>query len=177
MHNTVQQYINVTMEQVKIFKKVIDSSNKINMTYNYITDEISYDYKRIAQILRHHPQISLEEYVITFTLHELGHALDRKNLLNSYDQTLEWYKLSKKLTPSQKKINPLYLELSYLEDKTNLNFELVAWENAIRLNDQYNLVPNNVLENLKLDSLLTYQANYIKSKELFNERVEIPIAL
>src|SRR5699024_3575620 len=120
MHNTILKYINSTMKVVNINKEVISISNNINMTYNYLTDRISFDSNRIAHILNDYPHISLKEYVITFTLHELGHSLDRECLLASYDQTIKWHKLSKKLSAHQKETNPLYLKLSYLEDKADL---------------------------------------------------------
>lgn len=165
------------MDKVNINKKVIHVSNNINMTYNYLTDEISFDSKRIEQNLKHYPHISLEEYVTTFILHELGHSLDRDNLLQSYDQTVEWFHLSKTLNTVEKETNPLFLELSYLEDKANLNFEHAAWVNAIHLNDEYNLVDNHVFNELKFDSLLTYEANYERSKESMKVEEKVPVLL
>src|SRR5699024_1606968 len=97
MEKLILHYIDETMKAVNISKTVTHLSNKINMTYNYITDEISFDAKRITKVMKNYPHISLKDYVITFTLHELGHALDRENLLKSYDQTVHLYKLRRTL--------------------------------------------------------------------------------
>lgn len=175
--NLVRKQIVSTMQEVNVFKKINHIPNGINMTYNYLTDEISFDSKRIKQILERYPHISLEEYVTTFTLHELGHALDRENLLLSYDQTLEWYNLSKELTTDQKRNHAVYLELSHREDEANLNFEYVAWENATQLNNKYHLVPNHILNELKIDSLLTYQDKYERSRDAVTFDKKIPMLL
>lgn len=177
MNSKIYEYIILTMQKLNINKDIVSVSNNINMTYNYLTDEISFDSKRIAQNVKHYPHISLKDYVTTFTLHELGHSLDQENLLRSYDQTLEWYEVSQKLTAHEKKTNSLYLELSYMEDKANLNFEKVAWINANHLNNQYNLVSSNVFNELKADSLLTYEKVYERSKEVFNLQKKIPMPL
>ncbi len=177
MQNKILHHINFTMDKVNIYKKVINVSNNINMTYNYLTDEISFDSKRIEQNLKRYSHISLQEYVTTFTLHELGHSLDRENLLQSYDQTVEWCHLSNTLSTNEKETNPLFLKLTYLEDKANLNFEHVAWINAIHLNNEYSLVDNYVLDELKFDSLLTYEKNYARSKDCVKLEEKIPVLL
>src|SRR5699024_2619269 len=101
--------------------------------------------------------------------------LDRDNLYQSYDQTVEWYKLSNRLTTEEKETNPRFLELSYLEAEANLHFEHVAWSHAIRLNEKYHLVPETIFDQLQNDSLLTYENNYEYSKELFEANKKIPM--
>lgn len=166
MKNKISDYITETMQEVQLPKKVESLSNNINMTYNYITDKISFDPSRIQYNLKKYPLISLKDYVITFTLHELGHSLDRDNLLNSYEQTLEWFKLSKKLNKHEKARNLKYLKLCLLEDHANLAFEKEAWNNAIHLNNEFQLVPMDTLEHLKSDSLFTYEQRCEDSKRL-----------
>lgn len=175
MPKEITKYIYATMQEVNIVKNILSLSNNINMTYNYLTDEISFDSNRIAHILNYYPHISLKNYITTFTLHELGHAIDRENLLKSYDQTLECFRLSKRLTDEEKQTNAQFIKLSFLEDKANLQFELTAWENAILLNHQYNLVATHILDELKHDSLLTYKRNYERSKKLFHQKNKIPL--
>lgn len=167
MQKTIFQYIDTIANKVNIPKEIISLSNGVNMTYNYLTDEISFDARRIAHILNHYPHISLKDYVTTFTLHELGHSLDRDNLFQSYDQTVEWYELSNRLTPEEKETNLRFLELTYLEAEADLHFEHVAWSHAIRLNEIFHLVSEPVFDQLQDDSLSTYEENYEYSKELF----------
>lgn len=175
MEKTIIQYIDTSANKVNLSKEIISLSNGVNMTYNYLTDEISFDARRIAHILNHYPHISLKDYVTTFTLHELGHSLDRDNLLQSYDQTVEWYKLSNSLTTEERETNLRFLELSYLE--ADLHFEHVAWSHAIRLNETFHLVSEPILDQLQDDSLLTYEENYEYSKELFKTNKKIPMLL
>jgi len=174
VEKTIFQYIDAIATKVELPKEIISLSNGVNMTYNYLTDEISFDARRIAHILNHYPHISLKDYVTTFTLHELGHSLDRDNLLQSYDQTVEWYKLANRLTTEEKETNLRFLELSYLEAEADLHFEHVAWSHAIRLNEIYHLVSETVLDQLQDDSLLTYEDNYEYSKDLFEASKKIP---
>lgn len=177
MEKIIFQYIDTITNKLDLPKEIISLSNGVNMTYNYLTDEISFDAQRITHILNHYPHISLKDYVTTFTLHELGHSLDRDNLFESYDQTVEWYKLSNGLTPEEKEINLRFLELSYLEAEADLHFEHVAWSHAIRLNEIFHLVSEPVFNQLQADSLLTYEDNYEYSKELFEANKKIPTLL
>lgn len=177
MEETVFKYIDTVARKVDLPKEIISLSNGVNMTYNYLTDEISFDARRIAHILNHYPHISLKDYVTTFTLHELGHSLDRDNLLQSYDQTVKWYELSNRLTSEEKETNLPFLELSYLEAEADLHFEHVAWSHAIRLNEAFDLVSELVFDQLQNDSLLTYVDNFEYSKESFEANKKIPTLL
>ena len=76
--------------------KIKQDDSGINMSYNFIGDYVGFDAKRLVEA-RNELMLptSLEIYVKTMTLHELGHAVDRQALQASLPRTIEIFTMKK----------------------------------------------------------------------------------
>lgn len=154
----IETIIRETMIRVGVTREVRLEKNGINMTYHFIHDYITYDSDRIPEAVaeQEHP-VSLETYVAAITMHELGHALDRRALIAGLSLSREVYQM--KATTPQKILerNADYRAKVILEEERNLLAEKTAWENAAELNRNYQLVSEQDFEAIKRQSLSTYE--------------------
>ena len=82
--------INSTMDAVKMDVEIRKDCSGVNMSYNFIGHFIGFDEERLIEAIEETSfPISLETYIKILTLHELGHAIDRHNLLATIDRTFE----------------------------------------------------------------------------------------
>ncbi|MCW1928127.1 hypothetical protein [Bhargavaea beijingensis] len=154
----LETVIRETMIRVGVTREVRLERNGINMTYHFIHDYITYDPDRIPEaVAEQEYPVSLKTYVAAITMHELGHALDRRALLAGLSLSREVYQM-KKTTPSRiLERNPEYRAKVILEEEQNLLAEKTAWENAEELNRKYRLVSEKDFEAIKRQSLSTYE--------------------
>src|SRR5436305_1665772 len=95
----IEDLIQSTIRTVGIDIELKHQLTGVNMSYNFILDYIGYDVIRIEEAIKEmQVSVSLKSYIKAFTLHELGHALDRKALLDSLEKTLEYYEMKKNYT-------------------------------------------------------------------------------
>lgn len=92
--NQIQQWIQSTMDAVGMDIELKQMNNGINMSYNFIFNNVGYDVKRVQEVLAETP-ISPEAYIKALTIHELGHAVDRKALMDSLERTIEIFEMKK----------------------------------------------------------------------------------
>src|SRR5699024_2847356 len=129
-----------------------------------------YDPDRIYEAKKElHTPISLEKYIQIFTLHELGHALDRDALLNSLDKTLEIFEMKKRHSLKEQYSNPSLLTNLIHEHKMNIQFEKTAWDHAERLNKQFKIVDNKIFDQVRNHSLSTYIELYEEDLRVYNQ--------
>ena len=153
----IEQLIQSTISAVNIDIELKQSLAGINMSYNFILDYIGYDVKRIkAAIQEMNTQVSLESYIKALTLHELGHAIDRKALMDSLSRTLEFFDMKKEYTISEQHSNYNLLAMLIEEHEMNIKFEETAWENAEKLNMEYGIVDWINFEKVKNHGIETY---------------------
>jgi hypothetical protein len=170
--NWIEQLIQSTIRAVGIDIELKQEHTGVNMSYNFILDYIGYDVKRIEEAIKEmQAQVSLESYIKAFTIHELGHALDRNALLDSLTKTLEFYDMKKNYT-----IYELYSDDNHLaklieEHEMNIGFEETAWANAEKLNMEYGIVDWASFEKVKNQGMATYLNLYAKDLQLYNKLV------
>lgn len=168
--------IHSTMEKVGMDLELRKVTTGVNMSYDFIKNYIGIDVTRVQTALKEMPlEVSLEVYIQSLTLHELGHAMDRKALLESLPRTIEFYVM--------KKANSLYEQYSQInlwamrieEHEMNIIFEETAWTNAEWLNKQFSLVDWKSFEQIKIHSLSTYHELYERDLKLYHKLLSLPI--
>lgn len=158
------------MRIVGIELEIEQEVSGINMSYNFITDKISYDPERIYEAKKElHKPISLETYLQIFTLHELGHALDRESLLHSLDETLEIFDMKRNYSIKEQYNHSTLLALLIKEHQMNIQFEKTAWDNARKLNKEFNIVDRNIFDQVQVHSLRTYTNLYERDFKIYNQ--------
>ncbi len=162
------QLISSTIQEVGIHIQVEKDHSGINMSYNFITNIVSFDANRLVKAAEElHPLVPFEIYVKTITLHELGHALDRAALQLSLDRTLEFFAMRERNSPQEIYQNPELLSMIIEEHKMNIAFEETAWDNAEKLNDILNMVDKKTFELIKKHSMSSYLHNYQEDLSVF----------
>jgi hypothetical protein len=168
----IGELIQSTLSAVGIDIELKQKHTGVNMSYNFILDYIGYDVKRIEEALKEmQPKVSLASYIKAFTLHELGHALDRKALMDSLTKTLEFYEMKKNYS-----IYEIYNDYNVLamlieEHEMNIRFEETAWVNAEKLNMTYGIVDWASFEKVKKQGMSTYLNLYEKDLQLYHKLV------
>ncbi|MFB3170800.1 integrase [Neobacillus sp. 179-C4.2 HS] len=170
--NWIEQLIHSTMRAVGIEIERKQNPTGVNMSYNFILNYIGYDVKRIEEAIKEmQAQVSLECYIKAFTLHELGHALDRKALLDSLTKTLAFYEMKKNHTIYEQYSEYNLLSMLIEEHEMNIAFEETAWANAEKLNMEYGIVDWDSFEKAKNHGMATYLKLYEKDLEVYNKLV------
>jgi len=155
---------------VKMDVDIRQDCSGVNMSYNFIGHYISIDEKRLIEAKEEilFP-ISLETYINILTIHELGHAMDRDNLMATIDRTIEIFEMKNSHSPKELYTNPELLAILLEEHDMNLVFEETAWNNAEKLNKQYEIVDEMTFQAVKLHSLSTYIKSYQTDLVLFQK--------
>ncbi|EMR07345.1 hypothetical protein C772_00361 [Bhargavaea cecembensis DSE10] len=154
----IEKIIRETMIRVGVTREVRLERNGINMTYHFIHDYITYDPDRIPEAVSEQMRpVSLETYVAAITMHELGHALDRRALLAGLPLSREVYQTRKTTPPKVLERNPEYMAKVIYEEERNLIAEKTAWANAAELNRKYRLISELDFEAIRRQSLSTYE--------------------
>ena len=170
--NWIEQLIQSTIRAVGIEIELKQEHTGVNMSYNFILDYIGYDVKRIEEAIKEmQAQVSLKSYIKAFTLHELGHALDRNALLDSLTKTLEFYDMKKNYTIFEQYSDYNLLTMIIEEHEMNIAFEETAWANAEKLNMEYGIVDWASFEKVKNQGMATYLNLYAKDLLIYNKLV------
>lgn len=144
----------------------------VNMSYNFITNVVSFDAHRLVEASRELPSIPFDQYVRTITLHELGHAIDRPALDASLNRTLDYFDMRDQYSTKEIFKNPDLLGLIIEEHQMNIAFEETAWANAEILNQKLQFIDQNSFEMIKKHSLSTYIRNYEEDLEAYKQLLE-----
>jgi hypothetical protein len=170
--NWIEQLIQSTIRAVGMDMELKEKHTGVNLSYNFILNYIGYDVKRIEEAIKEMKnQVSLKSYIQAFTLHELGHALDRKALLDSLTKTLEFYEMKKTHTIYEQYSDYNLLTMIIEEHKMNIAFEETAWANAEKLNKEYGIVDWESFEKVKNQGMATYLNLYAGDLQLYNTLV------
>ncbi|MFD1705314.1 integrase [Siminovitchia sediminis] len=173
MNKNIKKWILFTQHVAGMELPVKQENSGINMSYNFIFHYIGYDATRIESAIKKEVHgISLDDYVKTFSLHELGHALDRESLLASLDRTIEIYELKSQYSGEERYKDRQLLSALIEEHKMNIEFEKTAWKNAQKINSAYDIVGWKTFEILKNLSLQTYVDSYQKHLLAYEKLVE-----
>ncbi|WP_252504603.1 integrase [Sporosarcina sp. Marseille-Q4943] len=169
---TVSQIVAViesTIYAVNMDVELKQERTGVNMMYDFIKDEVIVDIARVQKACQELPEpMPLETYLRILTIHELGHAMDRKALLDSLDRTKE-IMLMKKQAAAEKRPTDLPLMTMVIEEhETDIAFEETAWANAEILNSFFEIVDGDSFEKVKAHSLSTYRASYEYDLEIYN---------
>jgi hypothetical protein len=168
----IEQLIQSTIRNVGIDIELKQQITGINMSYNFIFDYIGYDDIRIEEAIKEmRDPVSLQSYIKAFTLHELGHALDRNALLDSLTKTLEFYDMKKNYPIHERYSDPNLLAMLIEEHEMNIGFEETAWANAEKLNMEYGIVNWESFEKVKKQGMATYLNLYAEDLHLYNKLV------
>jgi len=154
----IEKIIHETMNHVGVIREVRLERNGINMTYHFIHDYVTYDPDRILEaVSEQERRVSMETYVAAITMHELGHALDRRALLAGLPLSREVYQLKKTTPPKVLERNPEYMAKIIAEEERNLRAEKTAWDNAAELNRKHGLISELDFAAIKRQSLSSYE--------------------
>ncbi|GIN21293.1 hypothetical protein J1TS3_24270 [Siminovitchia fordii] len=164
----IKELIQSTLITVGMDLEVRQECSGINMSYNFILHYVGFDLKRIKSAIKEIPDfISIEDYIRTFSLHEIGHAVDREALLGSLDRTIEIHEMKQSYSIEERYKNPHLLSMLIEEHQMNIAFEETAWENAERLNKKYGLVNWRCFHFLRTWGLKTYIESYERDFTIF----------
>ncbi|RHW40075.1 integrase [Lysinibacillus yapensis] len=175
MHNHytedyLYQLISSTIQKVGLNNELIMEESGINMSYNFITDKVGFDAKRLVEAWKEiEAAIPFEKYVQALTMHELGHAIDREALEQSLDRTLEIMEMKNDHSDIELYTNEHLLAVIIEEHEMNIVFEETAWRNAKILNAKAGLVDEVTFEIIKNHSLATYQSIYTEDLAIYNQ--------
>lgn len=161
--------INSVMQVVGMTITIKQDHSGINMSYNFIGDYVGFDAERLIEASHELPlPPSLEVYVKTITLHELGHAVDREALQSSLPRTIEIFTMKKQHPLKEIYLDEHLLSMLIEEHEMNIRFEQTAWDNAWELNGIYNLVPEEDFHYIKQHSLATYKKLYEQDLQAYH---------
>lgn len=161
--------IESTIRDVNMDVELKQESTGVNMMYDFIKDEVIVDIARVRKACQELPEpLPLETYLRVLTIHELGHAMDRKALLDSLDRTKEIILMKKQAAAEKRPTDLPFLTMVIEEHKADIAFEETAWANAEILNSFFEIVDGNCFEIVKAHSLSTYQAAYEEDLEIYN---------
>lgn len=158
------------MDVVGMKEELREVYDGINMSYNFIGKYVGYDIERLEISHAEYASFcSFETYIKTMTLHELGHAIDLPALEASLARTIEIFTMKKSTMQEEMYDTPELLKVLIEEDEMNVAFEITAWENAAKLNEQYQLVNRADFQTIESNSLATYQKLYAENLLKFDE--------
>ncbi|MFJ8063174.1 integrase [Psychrobacillus sp. NPDC096426] len=168
----IHQLIGSTLNDVGMNVELKQDNSGVNMSYNFIGNYVGFDVNRLIEACDEmQTPISLELYIKIITIHELGHAMDRDALLESVSRTLEIFN-TKKSHSLYELYNDLDLFAMLIEEhRMNIVFEETAWDNAKKLNKEFRIVDDRILETVKAHSLSTYINLYEEDLQLYEELV------
>ncbi|QSB09174.1 integrase [Lysinibacillus fusiformis] len=163
------QVIQSVVQAVNMTVKIKQDDSGMNMSYNFIGDYVGFDAKRLVEA-RNELMLptSLEVYVKTMTLHELGHAVDREALQASLPCTMEIFTMKKQHALKEIYRQEHLLAMLIEEHEMNRQFEQTAWTNAWMLNHTHHLVPEKDFHYIKQHSLATYQKLYDQDLQAYH---------
>ncbi|NYF24892.1 integrase [Sporosarcina sp. JAI121] len=166
----IKQLIRSTMKTVGIDIELKQQRTGVNMSYNFIRNYVGFDVRRLQEARRElEIQISLETYIKIFTLHELGHSVDREALLDSLPRTMEVFKMKRNHTLREQYNNSNLLAMIIEEHVSDITFEETAWTNAEELNRLYRIVEPENFDKVKAHSLATYMNLYNNDLNLYHK--------
>ncbi|HJF30731.1 MAG TPA: integrase [Sporosarcina psychrophila] len=168
LNKRIKQSISATAKAVHMDTLLKHQHSGVNMSYNFIHNFVGFDVLRIKEARKSMQEpVSLETYIQTLTLHELGHAVDREALLDSLPRTIEIYLMKRKYTAFEYRRSINHFAMIIEEHVMNIEFEETAWRNAEMLNRFYGIVNWGDFEKVKAHSLATYKNLYENDLRLY----------
>ncbi|QQZ09960.1 integrase [Heyndrickxia vini] len=166
----IHQWIQATIDTVGMDIELKQMHNGINMSYNFIFNNVGYDVKRVGEALTEtKTPISPEAYIKALTIHELGHAVDRKALMNSLERTIEIFEMKKSYSLKEQYSDLKLLGMLLEEHLMNIDFEETAWANAENMNKKFSIVDWQSFDQVKAQGLATYHHLYQRDLTLYNK--------
>lgn len=90
----IKEIIQYIMTTANIDLEIRPDESGINMSYNFIGHYIGVDFTRLISAWEEiEAPLSLDSYIKTLTIHELGHAVDRRHCLNHWSGQLKSFEL------------------------------------------------------------------------------------
>lgn len=143
------ELIHSTIKATGLTIMLEEDHSGVNMSYNFITNIVSFDVTRLVEAARELASIPFDHYVKTITLHELGHAIDRPALDASLTRTLDYFEMRDQYSTKEIFKNPDLLGMIIEEHQMNIAFEETAWANAENLNQKLQMIDQNSFELIK----------------------------
>lgn len=160
--------IESTIRTVNMDVELKQESTGVNMMYDFIKDEVIVDISRVQKACQELPEpMPLETYLRVLTIHELGHAMDRKALQDSLDRTKEIILMKKQAAAEKQPTDLPFMTMVIEEHEADITFEETAWANAEILNSYFEIVDGDSFETVKAHSLSTYRAAYEADLEIY----------
>ena len=164
----ITEIITSTIRDVHMDVKLKHERTGVNMMYDFIKDEVLVDCERVqAACAELSEQIPLKTYIEVLTIHELGHAMDRKALQASLERATERYEVKKLVTTGKRATDLPYVKMLLEEHEADILFEKTAWNNAETLNRFFQIVDWDCFETVKAHSMATYEASLNQDLSLY----------
>lgn len=174
----IERIIRDTITAAGMEIDVVQKETGVNMMYDFIDDCVLVDCERLRAARKEMNQtIPLADYVQALTLHELGHALDRKALLESLPGTREIIELKHNFSRQEIYENAQLLKRIIDENTRDYQFEETAWTNAERLNGMLHLVSPDCLVQMKDHGLATYQQLFLQDSTVYEGLAAAELAI
>jgi len=163
MKKKILKLITETIKAVDLEMDVGVQQSGVNMSYDFIQNRVYVDLDRVVQArLEMLSPVHLREYIMTLTLHELGHALDRDALLDAMPRMIEIAKIKKEHQFINRREDLKLFAFDIEAHEMDISFEETAWDNARELNNQYGLLSLSVIEKVETHSMSSYFDFYEK---------------
>lgn len=164
----ILQLVEQTMATLHFFVDIKEDDSGINMSYNFIHHYVGIDVERIQEAIHELTfPVSLDAYIQAFTMHELGHAMDREALLVALPKMIDVFEMKREHSLYEQYNTIDFLSMIIDEREMNLTFEETAWNNAAQMNEQHQLVDWDTFHQLKTHSLATYRKYYQRDLEIY----------
>lgn len=168
VENNIKAWIISIMEKTNCQLDLVEHRKGINMSYNFITNQIGVDLERIQQARKELTiAVSLKTYTEVMTLHELGHAADRVALLESLPQTIMFYDLKKAAPRGTQYNDHVFLKTILDEQLMNIEFEKTAWNYAETMNNKYQFTDDTTFKAIRQHGLGSYEQPYLQNTQLY----------
>ncbi|VDG97893.1 Uncharacterised protein [Lysinibacillus sphaericus] len=178
LNNDIETIIRDTITTVGMEIDVVQKKTGVNMMYDFIEHCVLVDSERlhIARGEMDH-MLPISDYVQALTLHELGHALDRKALLESLPGTRDVIELKRTFSRQELYRNSHLLKKIIDENNQDYQFEETAWTNAERLNNMFHIVSTHCLIQMKEHGLATYKQTFLQDNAVYEGLVAAELAI
>lgn len=159
----IRKLIESTIKKVDMKVATGVQRTGVNMSYDYIEDRVYVDCDRVIKAhMEMKTSITIDVYIKTLTIHELGHAIDRESLLSSMNRMIEIAKLKRKHAFIERRERLELFSVDIEAHEMDIEFEKTAWDNARLLNKKYQIVSETVFDQIEAHSMSSYLNFYEK---------------
>jgi|GEM_PF-434685 len=166
----LKNLICAVVAEVQMDAGVCEQSTGVNMSYDFIQNRVYFDFYRVQEArLEMDDPVSLEQYIRSLTIHELGHAMDRETLLASMPRMIEIAKVKRKHSFTERKERLDLFKTDIDSHEMEIGFEETAWKHAETLNRLYQIADWDSFHKVVAHSMKSYTKYYEKDLQTYRK--------